>query len=160
MKKRRILVKLVLGSLMISAIWGLVSLFTASNDEEELLFDRLWVTDFPEDEREFGHDFFVVRGQDFGFFSRSSMFRFEEELFEFELNNGSLELHFPQTGQTSTVPFEISDCNDLPPYDLCLDLEHNPWGGPRRYYSIQNDGDDEGRARLQQLLHRRQLRRR
>ena len=64
-------------------------------------------------------------------------------------------MHFPQSDKNREVNFRISQCDDLPPFDLCLDLSENPWGGPRRYYGLA-DPDQEQEllgARRHELEH-------
>ena len=66
-----------------------------------------------------------------------------------------MKLVFPQTGKQASAPFTIRACNDLPPFDLCLDLDASAWGGPKRYYGIRERDDEEHElgAIRRRLLH-------
>ena len=151
----------ILGLLLVAlAAWGACHLLSGpSSSEGELIHDRLWVTDFPEAETDYAHDFFVTSGGEYGSFARYSMFRYEEEIFEYDREGETLRLFFPQSDRRVTVGYSITSCDDLPPYDLCIDLDENPWHGPRRYYSFRGDDEpDPERTRLQrrnQRTHRR-----
>lgn len=115
--------------------------------DPELIFGRAWMTPAPERETDWMHGFVVLREQRLGAFYRASYWRVEQELFEFDRDDGErvLRLRFPQDDRRATVRYDVRECDDMPPFELCLELDNNPWGGPRRYYAYR-DGDDEDEA--------------
>lgn len=135
-----------------ASIWGVTALLSDDEVDDELLFDRFWITSVPERDTDFTHDLFVSRDYELGLFARFSNYRLEEELFEWERNGDQLRLRFPQEDRRASSSWQISRCDELPNFDLCLDLDENPWGGPRRYYGTSDDGDEEeGTALLNRL---------
>jgi hypothetical protein len=89
-----------------------------------------------------------------GVFQRASMYRFEAERFDCQRNKQELSLVFPQSGNQARMRYRIEPCNDRPPFDLCLLLDNNPWGGPKKYYAERNPTQRSARIRrrLQSLL--------
>jgi hypothetical protein len=104
--------------------------------DPSLLVDRLWLDSRPEKYTDFVHAMFALDGAPIGIFQKASSYQSTAELFEFKRRDAVLSIHFPQDGRKRQTKFRIRECNDLPPFDLCLDLASNPWGGPRRYYGI------------------------
>ncbi len=45
----------------------------------------------------------------------------------------------------------LLECDDLPPFDLCLTMSKNPWGGPKKYYST-NDPDSAALAPFRERI--------
>lgn len=111
----------------------------ALRGDPALVFNRLWVDSVQKDERDFVHAFIVVTKLPVGAFQKASQYRIEAERFDYRHKRGParLALHFPQTGKEAVVPYRVRPCDELPPYDLCLELQDNPWGGPRRYYGLR-----------------------
>ena len=127
----------------------------ARTEDPSLVLDRLWLDSKPEKYTDYTHIFFVISAAPFGIFQQSSAYRSVAELTEYKRKGDRLFMHFPQTDKSREVTFRISQCDDLPPFDLCLDLSENPWGGPRRYYGLA-DPDQEQElfgARRHQLEH-------
>ncbi len=46
----------------------------------------------------------------------------------------------------------MTQCTDLHPFDLCLDMKENPWGGPTRYYGMRDESDSDSLQRLHRAL--------
>lgn len=114
----------------------------ARTEDPSLVLDRLWLDSKPEKYTDYTHIFFVISAAPFGIFQQSSAYRSVAELTEYKRKGDRLFMHFPQTDKSREVTFRISQCDELPPFDLCLDLSENPWGGPRRYYGLA-DPDQE-----------------
>lgn len=114
----------------------------ARAEDPSLVLDRLWLDSKPERYTDYTHLFFVISAAPFGVFQQSSAYRSVAELTEYKRKGDRLLMHFPQTDKKHEVSFRISQCDELPPFDLCLDLSQNPWGGPRRYYGLA-DPDQE-----------------
>ncbi len=116
----------------------------ARTEDPSLVLDRLWLDSKPEKYTDYTHIFFVISAAPFGVFQQSSAYRSVAELTEYKRKGDRLLMHFPQNDKTAEVSYRIRQCDDLPPFDLCLDLSQNPWGGPRRYYGLA-DPDQEQR---------------
>jgi hypothetical protein len=117
----------------------------ANRDEPpETLFNRIWLEKVPDKPTDYVHGAFVLGEQPFGAFQRASTFDFHVELFEYDRSGKQLKLSFPQTDKTAKVTFTITSC-DEPPFDLCLTLSDNPWGGPKKYYGFKDSGDEQKR---------------
>ena len=124
-------------------------------EDPSLVLDRLWLDSKPEKYTDYTHIFFVISAAPFGIFQQSSAYRSVAELTEYKRKGDRLFMHFPQSDKNREVTFRISQCDELPPFDLCLDLSENPWGGPRRYYGLA-DPDQEQElfgARRHELEH-------
>jgi hypothetical protein len=127
----------------------------ARSEDPSLILDRLWIDSKPEKYTDYTHLFFVISAAPFGVFQQSSAYRSVAELTEYKRKGDRLLMHFPQTDKKREVTYRIRRCDDLPPFDLCLELSDNPWGGPRRYYGLA-DPDQEQRlfgARRHELEH-------
>jgi hypothetical protein len=115
-----------------------------------LIADRVWVDSQPEKYTDYMQVLLVARGS-IGLFQKSSAYHATLELFQYRRHDAQMAFLFPQSGKKRETRFRIRTCNDLPPFDLCLELDHNPWGGPRRYYGISDP--DQERAELGDLRH-------
>jgi hypothetical protein len=121
------------------------------NKDPSLLVDRVWVDSRPEKYTDFIHAMLALESAPIGIFQKASAYQSTTELFEFKRRDAVLSLHFPQDGRKRQTKFRIRECSDLPPFDLCLELASNPWGGPRRYYGVlEQDRED---ALLGELRH-------
>ncbi len=87
---------------------------------------------------------FVIDQQPFGAFQRASSWDYHFELFEYDQDGAKLKVTFPQTNKKAAFSYTIKGC-DVPPFDLCLTLTENPWGGPTKYYGFK-DSDSESRT--------------
>jgi hypothetical protein len=113
----------------------------AERGDPALLFDRIWIDHIPESRVEYVHFFVALSDHPIGVFQKSSEYRVEAEFFAYSRKDRALKVHFPQTRTSKSFRYKIDECDDLPPFDLCLELSKNPWGGPKRYY-----GSSDGRA--------------
>ena len=114
----------------------------ARGEDPSLVLDRLWMDSKPEKYTDYTQYFFVISAAPIGVFQQSSAYRTVAELIEYKRKGDRLLMHFPQSDKSREVAYRIRHCDDLPPFDLCLDLSENPWGGPRRYYGLA-DPDQE-----------------
>jgi hypothetical protein len=105
----------------------------ARGEDPSLVLDRLWLDSKPEKYTDYTQYFFILSAAPIGIFQQSSAYKRKGD---------QLLMHFPQTDKNREVSYRIRRCDDLPPFDLCLDLSDNPWGGPRRYYGLA-DPDQE-----------------
>jgi hypothetical protein len=113
------------------------------SDDPGLIDERLWVERVPADPREYVHMSAFMDSDNMGVFLRGSAYDIRLELFEYKRDKGSVRLKFPQSGRSTEFTFSIKTCSDMKPFDLCLDLSSNPWGGPKRYYAFSNPDDEK-----------------
>jgi hypothetical protein len=111
--------------------------------DESLVDGRAWVEGRPDRMTDYVHAVFFVSRANIGIFERASAYDLRFEIFDLSRQKGSLKIHFPQSKKDANVGFGVKECNDKPPFDLCLDLNDNPWGGPKRYYGFQNPEDEK-----------------
>ncbi|HTE51596.1 MAG TPA: hypothetical protein VK698_12170 [Kofleriaceae bacterium] len=122
-----------------------------------LLVDRVWVDSKPEKYTDYTHAMLVLSHAPIGIFQKASAYQATTEMFEYKQREARIGIHFPQTGKKRETRFRIRECNDLPPFDLCLELGDNPWGGPRRYFGLSDPDQERAqlgavRARLEQAM--------
>jgi hypothetical protein len=124
-----------------------------ADEDPSLLVDRVWLEGKPQEPREYLHAAYLLPQPKIGVFQRASAYDFHLERFDHERSGKTLKLTFPQTGKKAEITFSITACSTLPPFDLCLDLSENPWGGPKRYYGMrEQDDDDASRSALRAQL--------
>jgi len=116
-----------------------------------LLLDRIWVDSRPEKYTDYTNVMLAISDAPLGVFQKASAYQATTELFEYKRREARFLVHFPQTGKKREVKYRITECKDLPPFDLCLDFSQNPWGGPRRYYGMADP--DKERTELGALRH-------
>lgn len=117
-----------------------------------LLTDRVWLEGLPESRTEHKHAMLVMADAPYGVFHKGSAYQASYEVFEHSGRGNSLKLTFPQSGKKAEVATRVTACSDRPPFDLCLQLSSNPWGGPTRYYGFR---DEAGAGeRVVELHHR------
>ncbi|HUH04671.1 MAG TPA: hypothetical protein VML75_21895 [Kofleriaceae bacterium] len=107
-----------------------------------LLLDRVWVDSEPSAFTDYIHAMIALSDVPLGVFQKASAYQLNLEIFEFHRDGSKMVLRFPQTDTSKKFGFKITGCNELPPYDLCLDLNKNPWGGPKRYYGVRDAGSE------------------
>jgi hypothetical protein len=115
-------------------------------DEPRLIFDRPWLSKRPASAKERIHALFITEQAPLGAFQRGSAYVVNAELFAYQRDATRLKLVFPQSDRHAEMRYRVHACDEAPPFDLCLDISKNPWGGPRRYYSLRrsrqaSDGD-------------------
>jgi hypothetical protein len=112
-----------------------------SHEQPGLIHERVWVEKIPTRRNELFHVFvaFEEEGERFGVFAHASQFKLNLEVFEHRRNGDRLALMFPQDGRKAKMKFSIRRCNEVPEADLCLHVDENPWGGPKKYYGIKPD---------------------
>lgn len=143
--KRRLFVALAGATLFATTL----SCGSATTDEDpSLIQGRMWFAKMPEKATEHVHGLFIVPRPKRGIFSNSSAYDLHLEVFEYAREEGKVKLKFPQSDKKAEFSYTIKAC-DEEPFDLCLDLDNNPWGGPKRYYAkkASNGLEDELAAR-------------
>jgi hypothetical protein len=122
---------------------GRASSTTVDGLDESLIDGRAWVEGRPDRLTDYVHAAFFVSRVNFGIFERASAYDMRLEFFDLSRQKGVLKIHFPQTKKDANVTFTVKECSDKPPFDLCLDVNDNPWGGPKRYYGFQKTDDEK-----------------
>lgn len=117
----------------------------ARDEPPAMLFSRLWLEKVPDKPTDYVQGAYVLDTPAMGLFQRASAFDYHIELFRHDQKGQKLDLAFPQTEKTAKITFSIKGCDDMPPFDLCLTLSENPWGGPKSYHGFR-DADDESKA--------------
>ena len=74
------------------------------------------------------------------------------EIFEYRREGPKADVRFPQDGRESHLEYTITACDELRPFDLCLDLADNPWGGPKRYYGLRDQESSDAMQALDRSL--------
>jgi hypothetical protein len=111
--------------------------------QDELIDGRVWVEGRPDRMTDYVHAALFAPRANLGLFERASAYDLRLEFFDLSRQKGALRIHFPQTKKDANVTFVVKECSDKAPFDLCLDLSDNPWGGPKRYYGFQKPEDEK-----------------
>jgi hypothetical protein len=131
------------GCLLLLMIAACHSSSEQRGEDPSLIFGRPWLEAKPSHGRDFVHAMFVAPQAPVGVFQRASAYEARLELFRFERQGSTMRLRFPQTGRAAELSYKITACDELPPFDLCLDVSKNPWDGPRRYYGMRRARHDD-----------------
>ena len=83
-----------------------------------------------------------VSDANFGVFQRASSYDLRLEFFDMTRDSTTIKLTFPQSNRSATLSFAVRECDDHKPFDLCLTLSSNPWGGPIFYYGFSRPEDE------------------
>ena len=123
--------------------------------EPDLLTDRVWIEAMPAAPEQEVHALLVLPDAPLGVFVHGSAYRSRLEVFETREDGDHLDLRFPQDDRKAELIYRAIACDDQPPFDICLDLESNPWGGPRRYRSFRDNASapEMVRAMRHRLTH-------
>lgn len=153
MKKTRTsrAVVIVLLLLVIAWVWyqrsggkrGELEANRGKSKDPTMVLDRLWIDSKPDKYTDYAQVFVAITAAPLGVFQKASAYRATSELFEYKRQGDKIRFYFPQSDKTKQVRFKITSCDELPPFDLCLDLSDNPWGGPKRYYGLTDPGEEE-----------------
>jgi hypothetical protein len=110
-----------------------------------LLDGRLWVDGKPVKHTDYVNAVFFVSDANLGVFQRASSYDVHLELFDMTRDQAAVRLTFPQSKRSASFQYLVRQCHDRSPFDLCLDISSNPWGGPSHYYGFSHP-DDERRT--------------
>ena len=116
---------------------------TARDEPPAMVFNRVLLEKMPDKPTDYVQGVVVLDQQPFGLFQRASTFDYHLELFEYDQDGAKMKVVFPQTDKKATFSYAIKGC-DVPPFDLCLTLTDNPWGGPTKYYGFR-DAEQESK---------------
>ena len=147
MMRRRAGKRLVLVLALVLAAffgWRVVRAPVETADDDSLAWNRVWVEKRPDKHTDYVHVMLLFSRSHFGLFERASSYDVRLEFAEFSTDKNNVKMVFPQTGTKKDFTVKVSKCDALPPFDLCLDVSENPWGGPKRYYGF-TDPENERR---------------
>ena len=145
-KSRRLFLLPLLGLVAYAGVRALSGDSGAERDEPPAaLFNRIWLEKMPESPQDYVQGMFALDEQPYGIFQRSSAFDHHFEIYEYAHSSGKLKLTFPQSSKKAELTFTIKGC-DVPPFDLCLTLSDNPWGGPKKYYGFRDEEEESAKA--------------
>jgi hypothetical protein len=108
------------------------------------LLNRIWFDKLPE-KRSDEVTIALFFGGGIGVFDTGSAYRASFEMFEFERKATELDFVLLHDKKRATVKYTVSDCDDKPPFDLCLVLEGNP-RGPKKLYGFAYDDDEAAKV--------------
>jgi len=114
-------------------------------EDPSLLVNRVWVDAQPEQLTDYVQASYFASKQSIGVFQKASAYDIHLELFKWKRDDKAIAMTFPQTGKTAKPRFSIERCDDMPPFDLCLTLSENPWGGPKRYHGMREEEDESAK---------------
>lgn len=107
------------------------------------ILGRVWLDKYPKDPRD-AFDLWIFLGGGIGIEEKGSRFRFGLDVFELERQGDKMEIAFLHDKKKETHTFTIAECDDKPPFDLCVDFDP-PLRGVKRYYSWSYDDDMDAR---------------
>lgn len=103
------------------------------------ILGRVWFDKYPQKRTEDVKIFIWLAGG-IGIHEAGSSYKSTFELFDFERQGDKVVMTFLQDKSKAETKFTVTQCDDEPPFDLCLDLANTP-RGPKRYYGF-GDIDD------------------
>jgi hypothetical protein len=112
--------------------------------DPSLVDGKFWVAARPEKLTDKVHGAIFLSSWNLGLFDESSYYAGRHEFFEFTRKGAEIKGFFGQTDKSWTITYEVNKCDELPPFDLCLKLSSNPWGGPKKYYGF-SDPEEESK---------------
>lgn len=110
-----------------------------SGKEGRLLLGRFWLDRMPTKRGEDIDGWLFLHGG-LGMNDKGSNYRFSVDIFEFERRGSAFDLTWLHDKKKQTVSFDVVECHDKPPFDLCLDLK-DELRGNRRLWSFSDDDD-------------------
>ena len=107
--------------------------------DPRLVLRRPWFDSYPK-KRTDEIELWVFFGGGFGLHDKGSMWRSTVDFFDFERQGSKVNIVFLQDKKKQAVGFEVVECHDKPPFDLCLVLK-DPLRGKTRRWSWDDDAD-------------------
>jgi hypothetical protein len=138
------------------AVWWAWPHHASGAADPSLVDGRVWVDSRPQKHTDYVHAAIFLSRANFGLFERASSYERRFEFFDMTRKGTAIQLTFPQTERSAAFTYSIRECSDHKPFDLCLTLSANPWGGPTDYYGFSQP--EEERAELGDLARDLELR--
>jgi hypothetical protein len=131
-----------LATVLVMVLWRALHHTDAPAEDDSLAVNRVWVEKRPDKLTDYVHVMLLFSRGHLGIFQRSSSYDIRMEMADFTRDKATIKLVFPQSGAKKEFRVKVSKCSVLPPFDLCLDVDSNPWGGPKRYYGFLDEQDE------------------
>ncbi|MFO0549570.1 MAG: hypothetical protein U0271_14350 [Polyangiaceae bacterium] len=109
-----------------------------------LVLNRVWFDKLPEKPTD-SIDLWIFLGGGIAFHETGSQFDFKVEIAEFERRGSKLDITMLQNKKRITTAFDVGECHDNPPFNLCLTLKDMP-GGAIKLYGFAYDDELERAA--------------
>ena len=113
-----------------------------ARDPKQIL-GRVWFDHLPKSRSE-DVTIAIWLGGGIGLYDKGSAWRSTIDIFEFERRKDVLDMTFLHDKKAATTKFEIKECHDKPPFDVCVTFDDAP-AGPRTLYGFAYD-DEMDRA--------------
>ena len=107
--------------------------------DPRLVLRRPWFDTYPK-KRTDEIELWVFFGSGFGLHDKGSMWRSTVDFFDFERQGSKVDITFLQDKKRQVASFEIVECHDKPPFDVCLVLK-DALRGKTRLWSFDDDAD-------------------
>ncbi len=138
--------KLLLGAAMIAALAAGRWFFSPSSSEglardPKQILGRVWFDHLPKSRTE-DVTVAVWLGGGIGLYDKGSAWRSTIDVFEFERRKGVLDMTFLHDKKGASTRFEIKECHDKPPFDVCVTFDDAP-RGPQTLYGFAYDDEME-----------------
>lgn len=108
-----------------------------SADSSEI-YNRVWLDSKPDKYTDYTQVFLILDFTPLCLFEKSSAYDIHAEFCEHSKKGDEIKVFFPQTARQESFKWRVTECDELPPFDLCLTMNENPWGGPKKYYSTSD----------------------
>ena len=112
---------------------------TPQAKDPRLVLRRAWFDRLPK-KRTDEIELWIFFGGGFGLHDKGSMWRSTVDFFDFERRGSAVDIVFLQDRKQQVAAFEIVECHDKPPFDLCLDVK-DALRGKTRFWSWDDDAD-------------------
>lgn len=114
----------------------------SGEEARDLLENRNWLDEWPrsKDDRLRVYRFTPEMGG--GVFQDRTLYRGDFELFNYEIGEGRVRFHFPDSGEDVTTAYRIERVAGPEPFDLRLTFGRAP-RGPSVYYGMRAEGSAE-----------------
>ncbi|AKT38143.1 hypothetical protein [Chondromyces crocatus] len=127
------------GALLAKTLGGDTTTEASDAGSPRAILGRVWFDTYPEKPRDEVQIAIFLPGG-IGIFEKGSAFRSAFEVFEFERQGDKVALTFLHDRKSAESKFTVRDCDEKPPFSLCLDLQ-DPLRGPKRYYGFGSADD-------------------
>jgi hypothetical protein len=147
--RHRPLLKLVALGLVLVIAW--VALGRRRSDIEaqapkdpRSILSRVWFDHYPAGRAD-DTQIWIFLGGGIGLYEKGSMYRASYDIFEFERQGSKLEIKFLHDEKDAATKFQVTSCDEKPPFDLCLTFDDPP-RGPKKLYSWGDDDERDARV--------------
>jgi hypothetical protein len=119
-------------------LWPARHTATATHEDPSLVVGRAWLDKAPKGPRDVINVLLFAPDAPLGLVHQGSAYDFRTQLFDWRRERDTLDLMMLQSEKRMKLRVHVDACSDQPPFDLCLTLSANPWGGPKKLYGMRN----------------------